>query len=86
MEVKIMTLAYLDSFAGMVPCKIVAVGDWSNDESEARIRITATRGAHKRGMFETVRLARLCPRSALYRSRQHCGQYRIRPYKWPVNG
>lgn len=79
-----MTLAYLDSFSGIVPCRILAVGDWQDDESEARIKITATRGAHERGTLETVKLSRLIPRSALYRSRQHCGQYRIRPYSWPL--
>lgn len=81
-----MTLAYLDSFAGMVPVRIVAVGDWSDDESEARYQVTATRGAYRRGEFGTSKLSRLCPRSALYRSRQHSGQFRIRPYKWSVTG
>lgn len=75
-------LAYLDSFAGMVPVRIVAVGDWNDDQCEARYQVTATRGAYKRGDFGTSRLGRLVPRTALYRSRQHCGQYRIRPYSW----
>ena len=77
-----MTLAYLDSFAGLVPVRIVAVGDWNDDNSEARFQVTATRGAYERGAFGTTRLARLCPRNAPYRPRG-AGYMRIRPYQWP---
>lgn len=75
-------LAYLDSFAGLVPCRIVAVGDWNDPASLARIRYTATRGAYKRGEYDVQQLSNLVPRHAVYKSRQHCGQYRIRAYSW----
>lgn len=74
-----MTLAYLDSFAGLVPCRIVAVGDWSDRYSMARIKLTANRGAYKRGEFMTVILGSIFPRHALVTRN---GQYRILAYKW----
>lgn len=77
-----MTLAYYDSFAGLLPCRIVAVGDWNNDGSQARIQFTTTRGGYQRGEFCTTKLRNVIPRSAVYRSRQHCGQYRIKSYSW----
>ena len=72
-------LAYLDSFAGHVPCRICAVGDWSDGQSEARIQFTATRGAYKRGTYHTTPLWTVFPRSALH---VHDGIYRIWPYSW----
>lgn len=77
-------LAYLDSFAGLVPCRVCAVGDWSDGSSQARIQYTATRGAYKRGEYGTHVLRHIVPRSSVYRSRQYYGQYRIRAYSWPA--
>lgn len=77
-----MTLAYFDSFAGLVPCRILAVDDWSDTSSQARVQYTATRGPYKRGEYGTHVLRHVVPRSAVYRSRQACGHYRIRPYSW----
>lgn len=74
-----MTLAYLDSFAGLVPCKICAVGDWSDPTSLAHVRYTATRGAYKRGEFDVQQLSNLIPRRAVYRRN---GQYRTRAFNW----
>jgi len=76
-----MTLAYLDSFAGMVPCRIVAVGDWNDRYSEARIRFTATRGPYPRGEYDTFPLHRVVPRNAVFR--RH-GCLMIRRYRWPL--
>lgn len=74
-----MTLAYFDSFAGLVPCRIVAVGDWDNKFSDARVQFTATRGPWKKGEFYTALLCRIVPRKAVS---VRNGQYRIRAYKW----
>jgi hypothetical protein len=71
--------AYFDSFAGLVPCRIVAVGDWNDPSSLARVQYSATRGAYKRGQFETWPLRRLVPRKAVF---IRSGQYRIRSYSW----
>lgn len=71
--------AYYDSFAGLVPCRICTVGDWSDRYSLARIQFTAGRGAYKRGEYTTVPLSSLVPRHAVYRRN---GQYRIRAFNW----
>jgi len=73
-------LAYFDSFAGLVPCRVVAVGDWNDSSSLARVQYTATRGAYKRGEFDTQTLRHIIPRSAVY---TRGGQYRVRAYSWP---
>lgn len=77
-------LAYFDSFAGLVPCRLVAIG-----QGHARIVVTAPRGgrqtllaAYKRGQVVDTTWRKVVPRNAVYRSRQACGQYRIRPYSW----
>ena len=76
-----MTLAYLDSLAGLVPCRILAVGDWSDGASQARIQFTATRGPYQKGRVETHPLRRVVPRNAIYR-RKHSTI--IWPYSWPA--
>ena len=75
----IMTLAYIDSFAGLIPCRIAAVGDWSDRYSLAKVQVTATRGAYKRGEWIETTLSRLVPRKAVHLRN---GQYRIWAYRW----
>ena len=77
-----MTLAYHDTFAGLVPCRILAVGDWNDGSSAARIQYTAARsnGAYMRGDIYTVALRHLVPRNAIFR---RAGCYMIRRYRWP---
>jgi hypothetical protein len=75
-----MTLAYFNSMVGMVPCQVVAVGDWSDGGSQAKIKATASRGAYKRGELITTTLRNVVPRNAVYR---RAGTYHIRPYQWP---
>jgi hypothetical protein len=71
-------LVYLDTFAGLVPCKIEAVTDRG-----ITVKITATRGAYKRGSVERHNSpGHVLPRAVVSRSRQHCGQFRIRPFSW----
>lgn len=70
-------LAYLDSFAGMVPCRVLELS-----RDTARVQFTATRGAYVKGSILDVRTARVVPRAALFRSRQRPGQYGIYAYRW----
>lgn len=74
-------LAYLDSFSGLVPCRIIAVGDWSDRNSECRVQYTATRGPYKRGQFDTWPLRNVVPRSAI-RHRKY--NTTIQTYSWPA--
>jgi hypothetical protein len=76
-----MTLAYYDSFAGLVPCRIAAVGDWNDRYSDARIQFTASRGAYRRGEWSTVPLNRVVPRTAVF---TRSGARMVRRYKWPA--
>jgi hypothetical protein len=73
-------LAYFDSFAGLVPCRVIAVGDWSDNSSLANVQFTATRGAYKRGEVLTTRLSRVVPRTAI---RRRMGSTTVLPYSWP---
>jgi hypothetical protein len=75
-----MTLAYFDSFAGLVPCRIVAVGDWNDANSLARVQYTATRGAYKRGEYDTQTLRYIVPRTAVRRRKYGTV---IVAYRWP---
>ena len=74
-------LAYLDSFAGLVPCRIVAVGVWRDGSSQARVQYTATRGAYRRGDFGTHVLRHVVPRTAIRRRKYST---RIAAYSWPL--
>jgi hypothetical protein len=72
------SLAYLDTFAGLVPCKVLRVwraDDWPH--MRADVQITATRGAYKRGALETFPAKDCPPRDAI---RTRCGQFRIVPF------
>lgn len=65
-------LAYIDSFAGLVPCKVLAIGT-----ERVRVNITATRGAYKRGTDSEHARSVIIPRGAVY---VRGGQYRIAAY------
>jgi hypothetical protein len=75
-------LAYFDSFAGLVPCWIVAVVGPAGHPSTAQrvtVKFTAARGPYKRGeTYETSGL-HVCPRGAA-RFGKHCTT--IRPYQF----
>lgn len=72
-------LAYVDSFSGLVPCRIITVDDWKDSSSEARVTFTATRGPYKQGEESTFLLRRVVPRSAIVRRKYST---RILPYSW----
>ena len=75
------TLAYFDSLQGLIPIRILAVGDWSDSNSIARVQFTATRGPWKRGAVESWPLRRIVPRTAVYR---RGGSTYIRGYNWEL--
>lgn len=72
-------LAYVDSFAGLVPCRIITVDDWANGSSEARVTFTATRGPYKQGDVQSFVLRRVVPRSSILRRKYST---KILPYSW----
>jgi hypothetical protein len=68
------TLAYLDTFAGLVPCVIVAIdgesiGRRAVGEKSITIRLTATRGAYKRGEILRESAVDVPPRNCVIRRR-----------------
>jgi hypothetical protein len=65
---------YLDSFAGLIPAKVLAFGPLGQ---HARCRVTATRGDYKRGEVVTFAHNAVVPRNHVYR---RSGQYLIRGY------
>lgn len=68
-------LAYLDSFSGLIPCKVLRLVHSRCLE----IQITTTRGAYKRGDVLEQSPHSVVPRSAV---RLQAHTYRIRPHKW----
>lgn len=63
-------LAFLDSFAGLVPCRVLAIGDASEALRSVRVKVTATRGAYRRGEEVESNVLNVCPREAV-RRRKH---------------
>lgn len=73
-------LAYIDSFSGLVPCKVLYISE--PDEYGGhyiKVKVTASRNGYKRGTVETFTGRIIVPRDAVY---LRCHQYRIRPYSW----
>ena len=72
------SLAYLDTLAGLLPCKVLRV--WRADEyptMRADVVLTATRGAYKRGERLTYAAKDCPPRDAI---RRRAGIYRVLPF------
>jgi hypothetical protein len=73
-------LAYYDTFAGLVPCWIVSINGPIGTPSTAQtvtIKLTARRGAYKRGEVLETNGLHVCPRGALRRGKYHTT---IKPY------
>ena len=75
---KVGSKAFLDSFAGLVPCKVISIVNRPPNNSTAIVEITASRGAYKLGKLEEVSISRAVPREAVFQ-RKGC-MPRIRPY------
>lgn len=61
-------LAYLDSFAGAIPCKVLSITGTSGragSDQTATVRLTAGRGAYKRGEVLTYWGMYVIPRQCL---------------------
>ena len=72
-------LAYLDTFSGMVPCVIVGVireshGFIVGDRDAVSVRLTANRGAYKRGEVISASASNIIPRKMRF---VRSGKYRI---------
>lgn len=71
---------FLDTFSGLVPCIAVSKRVTQYDGLEITVKLTATRGAYKRGETVAMTHRHVVPRGQVYRSRQRCGQSMIRSY------
>lgn len=66
-------LASYDAFlSGMVPCKVLEITP-DGDEKVARVRVTADRGAYKRGEILHLR----CTQNLVHRDQVHIAHRRI---------
>ena len=78
-------LAFVDSSGGLVPCRVVSIHCDTRGSSVGlaiHCKITASRAGYDRGDFVTFSARTVVPRYAVYRSRQACGQTRIKAYDW----
>jgi len=80
--------AYLATFSGLIPCVIIAHNDTlahvptlagRSSSCTITVKLTAKRGAYKRGEIIESDALHVIPRNAVYRS---SGQYRFRSYAW----
>ena len=73
--------AFVDAFAGLIPCVVLAIEDraiGTNVTSKyVTVRLTAGRGAYKRGETLTFSALAIVPREAVH---VRSGQYVIRQY------
>lgn len=66
-------LASYDAFlSGMVPCKVLEITQ-DGDEKVARVRVTGTRGAYKKGEILHLR----CTQNLVHRSQVHIAYRRV---------
>jgi hypothetical protein len=70
--------AYFDTFAGLIPARVTSVKDsWT-----VSLKLTATRGAYKRGETITTNSLHAIPRTAVH---VRSGQYRIGFYRTEID-
>lgn len=65
-------LAFYDTFAGMIPCKVIGITGRSGpagSNQTVRFQITAKRGAYKRGEILERWGLHVCPRGAVHGQR-----------------
>jgi hypothetical protein len=77
-------LAYIDSFAGLVPCRVTDVRDvrdpvLSTIYRQVTATVTADRGAYKRGEIVSLASHTIVPRTAVRRRKYST---RILPFHW----
>ena len=72
------TLAFWDTFAGLVPCRVESITNCPPNSSTAHIELTAGRKPYKCGEVHEVPIYRAVPREAV-RQRKGC-MTKILPY------
>jgi len=82
--------AFFDSYSGLIPCVVTAIkagprGYGGEMESWVTFKLTAERHGYKKGETLSFSAGMVVPRKAVYRSRQACGQYRIREYRVQID-
>lgn len=77
-------LAYMDTFAGLVPCKVVKVPSDPTGRTGVTVVLTATRGAYRQGeRIETEGSRTLVvPRSHVRGLRSTSGPRIVGGYRW----
>lgn len=73
------TLAYFDSFGGLVPCRIVRVVETSCHQTAVFVKLTASRGPYARNETVQTSISRVVPRSSIRRRKYTTI---IMPYSW----
>ena len=73
------TLAYFDSFSGLIPCKVIDIKE-SPGLGNIRIKLTAGRGAYRRGEVLESTWIHVVPRSHVRMSKY--GARIIGGYNW----
>lgn len=83
-------LAYWDTFAGLVPCRVLSISTNGNasvdrltsDDAYIRIEITARRGPYERGENQIVAPFHLWSRQHVRRSRRGPSYVVVAPHDW----
>ena len=76
-------LAYVDTiFSGLVNCKVISISYAATGGYSIEVEYTSTLKGYTRGAREHWKAGSVVPREAVYRSRQACGQFRVKPYSW----
>ena len=63
------SLAYFDSFSGLIPCKVICINGPSgraSSEQKVMVRLTANRRGYKKGEVLTEWALHVVPRDAVY--------------------
>lgn len=83
-SLKIDSLAFYDTFSGLIPCKVTGIetprdksGTLASSQDAVSIVLTASRAAYHKGERFTVSALHVVPRKAIHR---RCGVRWIRPY------
>jgi hypothetical protein len=80
---KVGSLAYFDSFAGLIPCKVLSIDGPSgvpSSRQQVRFRVTSKRFERYGYRFAEVMsewAIHVVPRKAIYANRQRVGLYRV---------
>lgn len=79
-------LAYFDSFAGLIPCKVVSVNDAADSEFlglSITVKLTADRGSYRRGEVIESDALHVIPRGYVRGLRSRSSTPRILSgYRW----